>query len=174
MLLSEIHNSGILVYHGSRFDFDEFDMSKIGIETEDLKGGWGIYFSDDRDVAEGYSTGQGTVKAYTIPSHRRYFNLDEGVEDTETILAKLEAFDLASESDLEEFREEFVEEEYRYDTTNRQLYGWLSHVLGSNKEASEFLHNEMGYIGTMYKDKTNPDATNYVIFDPKYISSYQE
>ena len=173
MLLKEI-SEDIVVYHGSKYDFDQFDVSKIGDETENLKGGWGVYLTTDRSVAANYSTGKGTVKAYKIPSHRRYFNLDEGVDDSDQIYAKLESLNLVSDDDLEEFKNEFVDEQYRFDTTNQQMYDWLSHVLGSNKNASMFLYDEMGYIGNTFSDKTNPNAQNFVLFDAKYITSHLE
>jgi hypothetical protein len=57
---------------------------------------------------------------------------------------------------------------YANDTTNKQVYDWLSYVVGSEKNASLFLYS-IGFIGNTFKDRVNTTATNYVIFNTNSI-----
>ena len=46
--------SGITAYHGSPYDFDRFDISKIGTGEGAQAYGRGLYFADSEDVAKSY------------------------------------------------------------------------------------------------------------------------
>jgi len=167
MKLFEVNMKGILVYHGSMKDFGKFDITKIGSETKDLKGGWGIYFSDSREVAMQYTPeGNPIIKKYIIPKGD-YFDLDEMLDEyfAQNIKNELENMEV-SEKNIEEFQTDFIE--YIPDISHGDVYDWLSHVLGSSKNASQFISDE-GYVGNTFRDKTNRHARNYVMFDDKYI-----
>lgn len=155
---------GIDVYHGSDRKFDEFDMSKIGSGDGKSLGGWGIYFSDSEQVSQRYSTSHGFVREHEIKSGN-YFDLDNLNDDGDRIKRALTNRDI-DEDVIEEFQRDFIE----YDVTNKQIYDWLSYILGGEKEASLFL-KDLGYIGNTFMDKWTTDARNYVLFDTKYIIS---
>lgn len=154
------------VYHGSDRKFDVFDMSKIGSGDGNSKGGWGIYFSDNEDVSRSYSTNRGFVKQYRL-KNGNYFNLDESLDYSvaNLILNKMKKTRI-KKSDIEEFESDFIE--YANETTNKQVYDWLSFVCGSEKNASLFLYS-IGFIGNTFSDRTNREATNYVVFDTHSI-----
>ena len=44
----------IRAYHGSPYDFDRFDLNKIGSGEGAQAFGHGLYFTDSEDIAEGY------------------------------------------------------------------------------------------------------------------------
>lgn len=163
MRLKTILNE-VIVFHGSDEKIDTFDPERIGTASGLDKGGWGFYFSDDESVADQYASGSGSVERYQIPNGP-YLNLDEGVDlgFLHKIYDELEDMDI-KESDLEEFKSDFMDESYMYDTTVEDVYTWLGHVLGSRKNASLFFA-DLGYVGTQFEDKTNREATNYVVFD---------
>jgi len=151
------------VYHGSTDKFDVFDMSKVGTGDGKSLGGWGIYFSDNPEVSKRYYLPSGQLKQHIIRSGN-YFDLDSPVEDGQRILNALERRGV-DESDLEEFQETYVD---NYDTNGKQVYDWLSYVLGDEKEASLFL-KDLGYIGNTMTDRWETDARNYVVFDTSTI-----
>lgn len=48
--------AGIRAYHGSPYDFEKFDMSKIGTGEGAQAYGHGLYFAENPEVATGYKT----------------------------------------------------------------------------------------------------------------------
>lgn len=61
-LISEMSQS---LYHGSIYDFDDFDVSKMSTGHGDQWFGWGIYFTDEKVVADGYAASKdGTKMGY--------------------------------------------------------------------------------------------------------------
>jgi len=155
-------NESISVFHGSDRKFDDFNIDKIGSGDGKSLGGWGIYFSDDEDVSNRYYIKSGFVRPHEI-SNGRYFDLDQPLDDSQNIINGLKNLDI-DENEIEEFQTDYVE----YDVTNKQVYEWLSYVLGSEKQASLFLKG-LGYIGNTMKDKWNTDARNYILFDTANI-----
>lgn len=153
---------GINVWHGSDRNFDKFDIDKVGSGDGKSLGGWGIYFSDSREVSERYFTSNGFVDEYELRTGK-YFDLDDQVSEYGMIRG-LENMGI-DEDEIEEFQTDYIEQSQNYgDVTNKQAYEWLSFVLGGEKEASQFLKS-LGYIGNTFMDKWNTDARNYVVFD---------
>ena len=160
-MFEEYINEIIDVYHGSDRKFDTFDLDKIGSGDGKNIGGWGIYFSDSESVAQRYFLKSGFVKEFRL-KNGKYFNLDDSFDDQYSIIKELEYID--KENEIEQFQTDFVE----YETTNKQVYEWLTDVCESQKEASLFLKS-IGYLGNKFKDKIEIDATNYVIYNIKAI-----
>ena len=50
----------IRAYHGSPYDFDRFDLNKIGSGEGAQAFGHGLYFTDSEDIAEGYRARKNT------------------------------------------------------------------------------------------------------------------
>ncbi len=55
--------SGIKAYHGSPYDFDRFDMSKIGTGEGAQAYGHGLYFAENPGVAKSYQSSLATPQA---------------------------------------------------------------------------------------------------------------
>lgn len=158
----------IIAYHGTDAKFDQFDTNKVGTSTGKEVGGHGLYFTNDYDIAKRYTTTKGRVIKVELKSGR-YLNFDESIDDY--LISDIEnegTYNGISPESIEQFKSDFSDESYRYDITNKQVYEWLSHVLGSSKNASKYLKTA-GYVGIVFNDKTNPDVTNYVMFDPKDV-----
>lgn len=166
-------SEGITAYHGTGKKFNKFLIDKIGSGDGRDIGGWGIYFTNDYGVANDYTTGNGGVITVDL-RNGTYFNLNDGIDDTvaQDILRNGRKRGM-TDNDIEQFANDFYDEGYRHSITNKQVYEWLTHVLGSSKNASMYLKN-LGYRGNKFEDKTNPDATNYVVFDPNDISIIED
>ena len=50
------NETGILAFHGSAADFDEFKLDKIGTGEGNQVFGYGLYFSDSEDIAKFYTS----------------------------------------------------------------------------------------------------------------------
>jgi hypothetical protein len=156
--------SNIIVYHGTDGEFDKFDLNKIGSGTGNSVGGWGLYFSDNERVANQYRSGKGHVKSFIL-SRGRYFDLEDSVTsgDGDMIINGMRRKRIP-ETEINEFENEYNV----YGVTNKQAYEWLSYVMGGEKQASLFLKS-LGYDGNHFKDRTIPEANNFVIYNLNII-----
>jgi hypothetical protein len=155
-----INMTNIIVWHGSTKKFDNFDMSMVGSGDQNSLGGWGIYFSDNKDVSQRYYLPSGQLKQYKLCSGD-YFDLDASADDGERILRALQKLSVAAK-DLQEFEETYVNID-NYTATNKNVYDWLTYILKSEKNASLFL-SKLGYIGNTMLDRWERDARNYIVF----------
>lgn len=155
----------ILVYHADRKFDGNFDMSKIGSGDGKALGGWGLYFSGDIEVSQRYTTKHGSLFQCSIKDNY-YLNLDESPPSWLVYDISVTLSTFVNEYEVEQFNDEYVE--YYYEITGKQLYDWLSSVLGGDKQASLFLLN-LGIIGTTFFDKVNIESRNYVLFSDEYI-----
>jgi hypothetical protein len=89
--------SGITAYHGSPYDFDRFDMSKIGTGEGAQAYGRGLYFAGNEDVAKNYrnqlapgfvnadgsplSDKTYSALAFVQPKYEQSGQLAEGIQD---------------------------------------------------------------------------------------------
>lgn len=76
-LYEEIHRGDF--YHGSAYEFDEFDITKIGTGDEKDKFGWGLYFSTNIEDAKRYAD-ELTLKHHENGNNVyrvRLYNLDD-------------------------------------------------------------------------------------------------
>ena len=158
----------ISVWHGSTVKFSKFDLDKVGSGDGKNLGGWGFYFSDDKNVADRYYLKGGSVKEYSIEDGP-YFDLDEMLDDNtaDEIKRELENRGI-SEDAIEQFQTDFVDYIDYGGNTNKQVLDWLEYVMGSPKEASMFL-KDLGFIGNKFEDKWERGSMNYVVFNPDSI-----
>jgi len=161
-----VNMNSITVWHGSTKKFNNFDMSMVGSGDQNSLGGWGIYFSDNKEVSKRYYLPAGQIKQYRLQSGE-YFDLDNPVEQGETsrMFTMLKRLNI-SEKDLREFDENYIHTDYP--PTNKNLYDWLSYVLKSEKNASLFLE-KLNYIGNTMEDRWERGARNYIVFDTDAI-----
>ena len=154
----------IHVYHGTDRKFDTFDLNKIGTGDGKNIGGWGIYFSDNENVSNRYYLKNGIVKEYSLRDGN-YFDLDASAEtDGWKIIEGLNKLDM-DQNEVDELQNDYID---NYDVTNKQVYDWLTYVLGGQRQASLFLKN-IGYMGNTMNDKWETDARNYIIYDTDAI-----
>lgn len=166
-LYDELLNEQQIVYHGTDANYNDLDLDQVGSADGKSIGGWGIYFTDDYNVAQQYITNKGKIFKYQFKRGGDFFDLDDMLSsDVHLLQSHINKSNNISDEDKEEFQTDFVD--YADDTTLKQVYEWLSYVLGSEKHASLFLKS-IGYEGNKFKDKTAPSVTNYVVYDLSVI-----
>lgn len=161
----------IHVFRGGAKQYGTFDMDKIGSGDGKSLGGWGIYCSDSYSVAQRYFLKGGEIKEFDIKDGN-YFDLDEPLDEGTALQILNEIKGMGIEEDqIEQFQTDYIDYIKYGDITNHSAYDWLSYVLGGEKEASLFLQS-MRFKGNKMRDRWEPEATNYILFDPKYIINY--
>lgn len=58
---------GIIAFHGSGADFDEFSVNKIGTGEGAQAYGYGLYFTDDESIAKFYRNSVSAIDRYAVP-----------------------------------------------------------------------------------------------------------
>lgn len=66
-------------WHGSPYDFDEFDLSAIGTGEGNQAHGWGLYFAKNREVAQAYKDVLGIDSVEIISGDTKY-RLNDDIE----------------------------------------------------------------------------------------------
>ena len=83
---------GIIAFHGSGADFDEFRLEKIGTGEGAQAFGYGLYFTDSEDIAKFYETSVGkkrsglTYEGEVIPSR---YDLESGSSQKDQIISSI-------------------------------------------------------------------------------------
>ena len=65
-------------YHGTPYDFERFDIGKIGDGVGDQVHGWGLYFAQDRQISENYKEVLGAASGEVSIGGKVYTMDDEG------------------------------------------------------------------------------------------------
>lgn len=148
-------------YHGSPFKFDKFSSEKIGEGVGAQRYGYGLYFSGNKDVAEGYKGESGQLFKVQIPESEKLLDWNKSLKDQspsvrERILPLLNEYGVR----------------FNENTEGEFLYIKLTPSLGSEQAVSSKL-KELGIEGIMYKDHNSKlegnDVSNFVIFDDSLI-----
>lgn len=154
------------LFHGSPYDFNEFDLSNIGKGEGSWDHGHGIYLSNIKEIAGGYLKNDSgfLYKVKLSKIENNWLDWDKPI--TEKTKSKL--LSSLEKEKIDELTLNWLKKEKRI--LGSSIYGIISRELGSNKKASEFLlHN--GIDGTRYPDNTmGKKGFNYVVFDEKSIS----
>jgi hypothetical protein len=140
-------------YHGSPYEFNKFDISRVGTGDERSKFGWGLYFTDSPSTALQYakdlSIGKLKNSGFNVYEVRligldNFIPFEEQIPDHvhDCIINTLAR--MGKEDSAEQFRVE--NEEYGLWTMD-STYQWLEAVLGTSKDASEFLYNNCNVYG---------------------------
>lgn len=158
-------------YHGSANDFNRFDFNKIGSGDGLAKYGYGLYFTDNPDTAMFYAKELALGKPTSIMYEVKLIGLQYFIEWEEPIPHELyqrvynNLFKLNKEDEAEELKNEI--EEYSDMWTARNLYEWLSHVVGSTKNASQFLYNN--HVNGIIVEDTVRGGKIYVAFSDEVV-----
>ena len=164
---NDIRFRSVPVYQGTGADFNKFSTDFVGKGEGVSKFGWGLYFTDKKDIAKYYaersSAKQGERKIYETKINDDNLlnwdlNIDESINDK--IIKTLE--EQGFESDSQQLRDDF--DSYGETMNGDSIYSFLSEALGSEKKASEFL-SKIG-IGGVVADTVidNKDTKVYVMF----------
>lgn len=166
----------MLLYHGSCADFDEFDDKFVLTGVGQMAFGYGFYLTNNVENARSYAMGG---KLYTVEVPQgRYLNGDRiSRKEAGSVARKFFKYFLSTEYGREAYGEnqkEFWDMECSYieeSPDGNTLYGTISSILGSDKEASAWLHS-IGYVGieiNASNGSTGEKFKNYLIFDKRDI-----
>ena len=164
------------LYHGTNNDFDQFkeEFYLSGVGKMDF--GYGVYLTSSVNTAKEYGPG-GTIMVVDAPEGK-YLNGDRvGATEAMAIARKFYKYYLTTDYGKSAYSG--VENEFwEYECSaiakcndGNGIYGTVSTILGSDKEASEWLRS-IGYIGISYRCQnraTGERFVNYVIFNPNDI-----
>lgn len=179
MKIGEIYNQvineaeGNVFYHGSPYEFDRFDINRVGSGDGMSKFGYGLYFSDNEQTAMYYakelSKGSAKVNGFNLYTVKIY-NLDsfyEWEEPTDDGIAHCIIRKLAKKGHpmAETIQQEF--EEYDRYWELRNMYGILTDILGSEKETSDFL--SICGMGGVIGESPAHNGKVYTVYDDSLI-----
>jgi len=152
-------------YHGTEKEFDKFDYSKIGRETDEGTLGRGFYFDSDKPIAEFYAkradrnnkggvvlTKYLDVKNPFVVRDKSLYKNNAGLWKTETL--------------IENLRNKYPQDKLKNYTWDEALQ-WLDSEVGSiNSEITNFLKGK-GYDAIEFNKE-------FTVFDVKSIVSQKE
>jgi len=159
------------LYHGTNADFEHFSEDFYLTGIGEMAYGWGVYLTNSINTAKEYSPG-GQIMTVTVPDGKYLDSRRIGKAEAMKLARAFYKFYLSGKgADIYKGSEqEFWDYECSYIATvpdGSYLYGTVSTFLGSDKEASEWLHS-MGYVGLRFpghNTNTGEKFMNYVIFD---------
>lgn len=164
-----------VLYHGGGSEFENFDLTHVLGGAGVITHGYGVYLTEEREVAERYalnSLGRKgyiyTVRAYNIDTLLGWEDsLDPGI--AQNIFRQYSRL-VDDESELQEMMDALgVSDEYYGQAMTSTVYGYLAAVLGGKKQATELLLKS-GVDGIYFgSNESGTDTTNYTIFDPSNI-----
>ena len=160
------------VYHGTPYEFYQFNYDKLGENTSSL--GPGFYFTDKIETAEEYKRNGGNLKEV-------YLDLKKPLKYGETTITKSE-YKTFINAINEETNGTYLEDydgienalmEYDYGGDDIDLVNAVHNASGLTYEKTfEILRNTIGYDGIISdKGFLNPDETLYVVFNANQIKN---
>ena len=175
--LNESIGKPLTLYHGSFSDFDHFDLKYVLTGVGQADYGYGIYLSDNPETAREYSAGH---YVYTAKITGNKFLDSEVISPVEARKIARDFYNYYLQTDYGKeayagHENEFWDMECQYiekADNGVQVYNTISSILGSDKDASEYL-NSKGYVGLrILSDNgiTGEKFHNYMIFDPRNIN----
>lgn len=147
-------------YHGSPYSFDKFDIDKVGTGDGLKKYGFGLYFADNKELAEYYArenflpkgnkdqTGM-NIYEVRLSELEDFYSWDDLIPEHLYLEIADELEERGYERDAEEMREEL--QSYNETYSMDQTYSILRSTFKSDKDATEFL-NDIGISGVISDD----------------------
>ncbi len=166
----------LTLYHGSFSDFDYFDLKYVLTGVGQADYGYGVYLSDNPETAREYSAGH---YMYTAEITGNRFLDSEVISPIEVRKIARDFYNYYLQTDYGKeayagHEKEFWDMECQYiekADNGVQVYNTISSILGSDKDASEYLDSR-GYVGLrILSDNgiTGEKFHNYMIFNPQNI-----
>ncbi len=174
-LVESLHKKPNKVYHGSIYNFDEFNINHIGSGENNLGFGYGFYFTDDIFDASEYArkldrTGkEGMLYTAIIPNDYYLLNIDvdydEQSEYVKNCLLKIDSDDIEKIFSYEiKNYEKLSNTEYIMNIDN-SFYRNCVNAFGSEDEASQFLE-KLSILGNIHNEFR---FKHYIIFNDNDI-----
>lgn len=169
------------LYHGSpkQDSFDNFDIAYLSTGWGQQAYGYGFYLTNSEEAAKSYAGG-GWLYKVEVPNGK-YLSYKSVSMNVKYKIAKAffhyytQEYEYGKEAyPDEESRRYYWDEECRYILDcddGGSVYGTISSLIGSDKDASEFLY-KLGFKGLRFEgnnSETGDKFLNYVIFNPNDI-----
>lgn len=173
-VLIENLNNEVNLMHGSFKDFDKFDLKYLNSGWGNQAFGYGLYFTTSEECAMEYA--RGGIIYHADISGNKFLTYDKTPSKRESMSIAKKFFKYYTTEDeygkeaYQGCEQEFWDYECIYIAQCQDegsIYGTISSILGSDKEASAFL-NKIGYTGLIAHDEQGFDI--YVIFNDKDIN----
>lgn len=159
------------LYHGTNADFNRFSEDFFLSGVGQMAMGWGVYLTNSLNTAKAYSPG-GQVMTVQVPDGK-YLDSKRRPKEAMGIALKFKKYFLSTEYGKSAYGD--CEDEFWNDSClaiakcpdGNLLYGTVATLLGSDKEASQWLRS-IGYVGLRFYStnvNTGEKSVNYVIFD---------
>lgn len=172
MLIENVNNK-VNLMHGSFKDFDKFDLKYLNSGWGNQAFGYGLYFTTSEECAKEYA--RGGIIYHAEISGNKFLTYDKTPSKRESMSIAKKFFKYYTTEDeygkdaYKGCEQEFWDYECIYIAQCQDegsIYGTISSILGSDKEASACL-NKIGYTGLIAHDEQGFDI--YVIFNDKDI-----
>ncbi len=168
----------VQAWHGSPYDFDKFDVGKMGSGEGAQAFGWGLYFTDLKSIANRYSKIKQNVDAlaqyiFGLKYTRENLEQIEAMSNAELIKLVNQAY----ERKTKEINDKYGEES-KYGT-NPKAEDFKEHLLATqyelrDKYVSELLSTKpTNYQVTLHKGKT-PDQYDWLLWDKPITMQQRE
>lgn len=184
-----------VVYHGSTADFNTFSLKYLG--TNGTNEGYGFYFTDKKEIAEGYSHGTEAQRHQGADGKlfEVYLDIKHPLSDTEVTMTKSqfrrflmemnkqvdedgEPLDFLSNygdvawEGLQNVINSAMEAEYDGSDSDVNMIHSIINGCGSMETVFDVLRKTTGYDGIIVKNaQWGGDQTIYVAFHPNQIKS---
>ena len=181
--VNERVENNLILFHGTKHDFLKFNTKNVGNGEGNQSFGYGLYFTDNEDVAKFYANMLGgdegivyVVKTSELNLLDWYGKLDVDIKNKLKVnLENIGVIELPIKKMLVKNNIEMIkkpiDEALDYYPNGKFLYENLSLIFGGDKLTSKKL-SEIGFDGIFYPigqflklgDKSHKNGTNYVLF----------
>ena len=178
----------MMAYHGTRHLFKDFDIGKIGTGEGNQDYGWGLYFAQNKKVAEHYRQqealpGTGRIYRVDIPDEKHMLDWDNSFDDhpkavQKRIIKAIDSLGQEGNFDAEQLAQGLESGDLGH-MTGKEIYQELTNLLKEHTgnyedpdRAASLLLNENKIPGTKYLDQGSRDdyvpekdrTRNYVVY----------
>lgn len=151
----EGHNQ--VAWHGSPFDFDSFDLGKIGAGEGNQAHGWGLYYAENRKISDGYRKRLSSHKVdYTFIINGKAYDAHETFEgrrlDDLTVIHPMATEDVSYilndalyDKEIKKWQDELedVKKRYKDDTDEiREAEKDTQEAISNINRKRDFFHKE--------------------------------
>jgi len=138
---------GILAFHGSGADFDEFKLSKIGTGEGNQAFGYGLYFTDSEDIAKFYKNQILKTQNVEFKGKPIKFMSDkQDISDKDAVLSKVRDRIIGGKFDAKEAIDNV---KYEYEQTIENSFDLTNDLKGIDKIDYERLKSSLDFINNL-------------------------
>lgn len=153
------------LYHGSAYDFDQFDLNKIGSGDGRDKYGFGFYFSDDEDATINHAKQNLIGKKrylYTVKVFNSDYIYDYGESINDSVFYSIIRILNKQGEDTDTWQEEYEEQRFTWKDVQKYLEATF------DKKAASKIFDSLNVTG--FKISDDPWYGNtYIIFSPSNL-----